>query len=66
MIDQKLTKIGRLKITQDGICIDGFEAEGATCREVGALALLWAIGELQRELAAMIETPGGSGKCSVD
>lgn len=66
MNDLKLTKTGTLNIQQDEITIDGFDAEGASCREVGVLALLWAIGELQKELTAMLEKPGGSGKCSVD
>jgi len=36
------------------------------CREVGAHALLWAIGEMQRELTALIEKPGGTGNVCSD
>lgn len=46
--------------------LDGFDVDGAMCREVAAHALLWAIGELQKELTEIINQPGGTGICSVD
>ena len=61
----KLTKIGGIGISADRILIEGFEADGATCRDVAALAIVWAIGELQRELMATLEAPC-KGKAVVD
>lgn len=54
----KLTKTGTMTITEDGILISGFEGEGTTCRDVTALAAVWAIGILQRELMPTLEAPG--------
>jgi hypothetical protein len=48
------------------IYLDGFEADDAMCREVAALGMLWAIGELQAELTALIQQPGGTGKSCID
>lgn len=36
-----------------------FHCENATCRETAALAMVWAIGELQRNLRELMEKPGG-------
>jgi hypothetical protein len=36
------------------------------CREVAAHALLWAIGEMQRELTELIAHPGGTGNTGID
>lgn len=58
----KLTKTGKVTITDGQIAIEGFNASNATCRDVVALAALWAIGELQRELMLTLEKPGGSRK----
>jgi hypothetical protein len=55
----KLTRIGRVEITTAGIGVIGFEGENTSCRDVAALAIVWAIGELQRELLATLERPGG-------
>ena len=67
MLDLRLKTIGKLTIDADGMYAEGFEANGpAMCREVGALALMWAIGELQKELTEIIAQPGGTGKCGVD
>ena len=60
----KLTMLGTVTITPDGISIDGFDGENVSCRDLAALAAAWAIGELQRELQATLERPGG-GKISV-
>lgn len=67
MIDRKLKKVG--SVTIDGhstILVEGFSADHCSCRETAALALVWAIGELQRELTALIQVPGGTGKVVVD
>jgi hypothetical protein len=54
-----LTKIGRVVIDDLGIEIEGFEAANGSCRDLAALAALWAIGELQRELMGTLQKPGG-------
>lgn len=61
----KLTRLGRVTIVPKhaarGTCqilIEEFEGSNCTCRDVAALALVWAIGELQRELARTLEAPG--------
>jgi hypothetical protein len=67
MLDKRLTKFG--SVTIDGhksILVEGFDGNDCMCREVAALALVWAIGELQRELNCLIAVPGGTGKCIVD
>jgi hypothetical protein len=61
-----LTKIGKVTITDGAITVEGFNASNATCRDVVALAALWAIGELQRELMQTLEKPGGSGKMGLE
>jgi len=66
VLDLKLDKTGTIKMAQGKIEIEGFEVDGAMCREVAALAMLWAIGELQKELTAVINVPGGTGISSVD
>lgn len=56
----KLTQFGSVKVLSHGrIEVDGFEGDGCTCRDVAALAMLWAIGELQRDLMATLESPDG-------
>jgi hypothetical protein len=62
----KITKAGRVVINPFGVIVEGFEAEGASCRDVAALAMAWAIGELQRELLAILERPEGTGRVGVD
>ncbi len=59
----KLTHTGKITIDAEGILIEGFDAENATCRDVAVLAMCWAIGELQRDLIASIEKPGGGNAC---
>jgi hypothetical protein len=62
----KLTKLGTLTITSSEVMCDDFEGNAeCSCRDVAALALVWAIGKLQRELAATLRQPGGTGKMSV-
>lgn len=66
MLDKRLTKFGKVTLENGKIFVEGFDANDAMCREVGALALAWAIGEMQRELVEIIAQPGGTGKCVVD
>lgn len=61
----KLTKLGTVTVTAKGVTVTGFEADGASCRDVAALAAAWAIGELNYELMQTMQRPGG-GKISVD
>lgn len=68
----RLTKLGTVTIHPKPvdpsgvtIMVEGFEADGGSCRDVAVLATIWAIGELQRELMRDIEEPGG-GMVGVD
>lgn len=61
----KLTRLGKVEVTADGIVVTGFAGENCTCRDVAVLAATWAIGELQRELLRTIERPGG-GNIGID
>ena len=54
----RITGIGTVTITEDGITIEGFEADVASGRDLAALATVWAIGELQRELLKTLERHG--------
>lgn len=65
MLDTKLNKAGTVLMHDDRIYVEGFDADGCMCREVAIHAVTWAIGELQRELVALIEKPGG-GKSAMD
>jgi len=66
MLDLKLKQTGTILMHKGRIYLSGFEADGAMCREVAALGILWAIGELQAELTALIQRPGGTGKSCID
>ena len=60
----RLTKFGTVTVlpSKQGpvqISVEGFEGEGCSCRDVSALACVWAIGELQRELMQTLQRPGG-------
>jgi hypothetical protein len=62
MLDREeahLTATGTITLDENRILIEGFGAQNGTCRDVAALALVWAIGRLQRELMATLEKPGG-------
>jgi hypothetical protein len=66
----RLVQHGRIVIEAqpDGdvrVTCEGFEGEGTSCRDVAALATVWAIGVLQRELDATLMAPGG-GSIGVD
>ncbi|OIR11008.1 hypothetical protein GALL_71790 [mine drainage metagenome] len=61
--ETRLTAKGEIIISENGILIKGFDAQHATCRDVAVLALCWGIGELQRDLIASIEKPGGGNAC---
>lgn len=66
MIDTKLTRTGTVLMHKGRIYTSGFSAPDCMCREVAIHALLWAIGEMQREIVALIETPGGTGNVAAD
>ena len=66
MLDTKLKKTGTILMHDGHIYFTGFNADDCMCREVGAHALIWAIGEMQRELAELIHRPGGTGKTGAD
>jgi hypothetical protein len=61
--EARLTEFGTVTIRPDGIVVEGFSAENGTCRDVAALATLWAIGRLQEELMKTLERPGGGNIC---
>lgn len=54
----RIRRTGTITITKGGIRVDGFEVDGASCREAAILATTWAIGQLQRELHKAIREPG--------
>lgn len=55
-----LTKFGRVTIEAGRITVEDFDAQGATCRDVAALAVTWAIGQLSQELMRTLERPGNN------
>lgn len=57
--EAKLVQYGTVTITPAGITVEGFQGDGTSCRDVAALGMVWAIGELQRELQATMQAPGG-------
>lgn len=60
----RLKTLGTITIDNDGsIVIEGFEADGATCREVAALAQVWAISALTASLQGDLQQPGGGNCC---
>jgi len=59
----KLTKTGEVIINRKGISVNGFSGKGCSCRDVAALGIVWAIGELQKELKLTLEAPGKSHVC---
>ncbi len=66
MLDQdpvKLTQFGTVTITEGRVLVAGFEGDNATCRDIAALAAVWAIGKLQQELMLTMERPGASNIC---
>lgn len=67
-LDEKRTIIfgeGKVTVASDEISVAGFDSVNATCRDVVALALCWAIGELQAELKKVMESPDSAGTKSV-
>lgn len=61
----KLTQHGTVTIKPNGqITVEGFKGDGCTCRDVAVLAMLWAIGVLQKDVTEAIQRPGG-GNCGV-
>lgn len=62
--EAKITEVGRVTVMPDGeVRVEGFEGDNCTCRDVCALAMVHAIGVLQRELLAVLEKPGGGNVC---
>lgn len=59
----RLTRTGTLTVTEDRIYVDGFSGQGTTCRDVAALACVWAIGKLAAELQQLLQAPGGGISC---
>lgn len=60
----QITKPGRVTIEADGsVHVEGFEAENASCRDVGVLACLWAARLLMEQAMAGVEKPGLSAVC---
>lgn len=57
--EAKLTRTGTITIRDGEIYVDGFSGQGTSCRDVVALACVWAIGKLQEELLATLQAPGG-------
>lgn len=66
MLDSKITKPGTILIHEGSIYIDNFDTEGrpTMCRELCILAMIWAIGELQKSVAECIAAPGGGNSCA--
>lgn len=62
----KLTQTGTVLIKGNWIEVKGFESDNGSCRDTAALACMWAIGRLQKELQAMMERPGGGNTVIVD
>jgi hypothetical protein len=61
-----LTQHGTVTIHSDGsITVAGFNGQGTTCRDVTALAAVWAIEHLTKELRGTLERPGG-GRMRID
>jgi hypothetical protein len=61
----RLTKRGKVTIFANGdIEIEGFHGKNCSCRDVAVLAMLWAIGVLQKDVTADIQKPGG-GRCAI-
>lgn len=64
MLDLRVTKPGTLLMHDGNIYVEGFRVDGGgMCREVAAMACLWAIGELQKELTALINEAGSGVSC---
>ncbi len=54
----QLTKVGTLSISSGKIVVSGFDGDGCTCRDISALAIIWAIGQLQSSLLDVVREPG--------
>jgi hypothetical protein len=57
LMQTTLTKTGKVTIVAGTILIEGFDAKDATDTDVKALAIVWAIGWLERELLATLHPP---------
>ena len=56
----RIRRTGTVTIKKGEIVVEGFEVDGASCREAAILATTWAIGQLQRELHKAIRAPGNN------
>lgn len=65
MLDTELKKTGTVLIHEGKIYTEGFEVDNCMCREVGIHAMLWAIGELQREIVETLKE-GNQGTSRAD
>jgi hypothetical protein len=54
-----LNDIGEVRISEHGVEVLGFSGHQCSCRDVAALALVWAIERLGRELRETMREPGG-------
>lgn len=55
----RIVSPGTVTIAPDGlIVIADFKGDGCSCRDMAALAIVWAIGKLQEELMLLLEAPG--------
>jgi hypothetical protein len=61
MLDAKLSKIGKLTIENGQMHAIGFDTDKPMmCRELAAHVCVWAIGQLQEELARILAAPSGT------
>lgn len=49
---------GTVTVRRGRITVEGFDFDGATCRDAAIIGAAWAIGELQREMLMAIMKPG--------
>lgn len=64
MLETELSKTGTLLIHEGKIFFDGFEAKNCMCREVAIHAMLWAIGELQKEIVETLKEGNQGSSCA--
>ncbi len=60
MLDRYITREGTLLLKGGKVYVDGWEANGLVmCRELVALACLYAAEQLLKHASALIQKPGG-------
>lgn len=67
MLDKHVTREGTLVIKGGEVFIgDDWEISGGgMCREVAAMACLWAAQQLMERARSLIEKPGGDGRTGI-